>query len=60
VQVHVIRKDDNDDIGRLDSMPCVLQGSTDAAANQTSAQPSLEFDSSLIEPLVHQITEADY
>jgi hypothetical protein len=57
VQVRVIRKDDDDDIGQLDSMPCVLQGSTNAAANQTSAQPSLEFDSSLVEPPIHQITE---
>ena len=38
VQVCVIRKDGEDhihDIGRLENMPCVLQGSTDAPANQT-------------------------
>jgi len=60
VQVRVIRKDDEDhihDIGRLESMPCVLQGSTDAPANQTIAQPSLETDSSLVEPPIQQITE---
>jgi len=38
-------------------MPCVLQGSTDAPANQTIEQPSLETDLSLIEPQIQQITE---
>ena len=60
MQVRVIRKDDEDhihDIGRLESMHCVLQGSTDAPANQTIAQPSLETDSSLVEPPIQQITE---
>ncbi|CAN6204094.1 unnamed protein product [Urochloa humidicola] len=60
IQVCVIRKDDENhmhDIGRQESMPCVLQGSTDEPANQTIAQPSLETDSSLVEPLVHQIAE---
>ena len=60
VQVCVIRKDGEDhihDIGRLENMPCVLQGSTDAPANQTIEQPSLETDLSLIEPQIQQITE---
>jgi len=33
-------------------MPCVLQGSTDAPANQLIAQPILEIASSLVEPPV--------
>jgi len=58
--VRVIRKDDKDrihDIGQLENMPCFLQGSTDAPANQTIAQPSLEIKSSLVEPQIQQITE---
>jgi hypothetical protein len=51
VRVHVIRKDEDHmhDIDRLDSMPCVLKGSIDAPGNQTSAQTSLEIDSSLVD-----------
>ncbi|KAG2615873.1 hypothetical protein PVAP13_3NG040504 [Panicum virgatum] len=55
LQVRVIRKDDEDhihDIGRLENMPSVLQGSIDTPANQTSAQTSLETDSSLVEPQI--------
>ena len=58
--MRVIRKDDKDrihDIGQLENMPCFLQGSTDAPANQTIAQPSLEIKSSLVEPQIQQITE---
>ena len=55
VHVRVIRKDGEDhiyDIRRLENMPCVLQGSIFAPANQTIAQPSLETDSSLVEPQI--------
>jgi len=63
VQVRVIRKDDEDhihDIGRLENMPSVLQGSIDTPANQTSAQPSLETDSSIVEPQIQQISEVPW
>ena len=40
------------DIGRQQNMPCVLQGSTNAPANQLIAQPTLEIVSSLVEPPV--------
>ena len=63
VQVRVIRKDDKDhihDIGRLENMPSVLQGSIDTPANQTSAQTSLETDSSLVEPQIQQISEVPW
>jgi len=37
------------DVGRQESMPCVLQGSTDAPAKQINAQPPLEIASPLLE-----------
>jgi len=60
VQVCVMKNDDSDclhDIGRLQSMPCVLQGSTDAPANQIIAQPPLDIASSLVEPSVQNNAE---
>ena len=61
--MRVISKDDKDrihDIGQLQNMPSVLQGSIDTPANQTSAQPSLETDSSLVEPQIQQISEVPW
>ena len=55
MQVQVMINDDfclELDIGRQQNMPCVLQGSTDAHANQLIAQPTLEIVSSLVEPPV--------
>jgi len=63
VQVRVLRKDDPEvmhDVGRLESMPCVLQGSTDSPANQIIAQPPLEIASSLVEPSIHNNNEVPW
>jgi len=52
LQVCVIKKNDSEfmhDVGRQESMPCVLQGSTDAPAKQINAQPPLEIASPLLE-----------
>jgi len=63
VQVRVLRKDDPEvmhDVGRLESMPCVLQGSTDRPANQIIAQPPLEIVSSLVEPSIQNNNEVPW
>ena len=63
VQVHVLRKGDLEvmhDVGWLESMPCVLQGSTDIPANQIIAQPPLEIASSLVEPPIHNNNEVPW
>ena len=41
-------------------MPCMLQGSTDAPANQLLAQPTLEIASSLVEPPVQNNPEVNW
>ncbi|KAG2562273.1 hypothetical protein PVAP13_8KG207402 [Panicum virgatum] len=52
LQVCVIKKNDSEfmhDVGRQESMPWVLQGSTDAPAKQINSQPPLEIASPLLE-----------
>ena len=43
-----------------DNRTCVLQGSTDAPANQLIAQPTLEIASSLVEPPVQNNPEVNW
>ena len=53
LQVCVMRKDEFDsvhDIERQQSLPCLLQGSTDAPATQISAQSPLEIAAPPLEP----------
>ena len=63
MQVQVMINDDfclELDIGRQQNMPCVLQGSTNAPANQLIAQPTLEITSSLVEPPVQNNPEVNW
>lgn len=60
MQVCVIKNDDSElmhDTGRQQNMPCVLQGSTDAPVDKTSALPPLEIASPLLEPPVQNSTD---
>jgi hypothetical protein len=60
LQVCVIKKNDNEsmhDLGREQSMPCVLQGSTDAPTNEISALPTPETAPMLLEPPNQNSTE---
>jgi len=60
LQICVMKKDEFDsmhDIERQQSMPCLLQESTDALATQISAQSPIEMSPSLLEPPVQSSTE---
>ena len=63
VQVRVLRKDNSEvmhDVGQLESMSCMLQGSTDSRAQPNCCTTPLKIASSLVEPSIQNNNEVPW